>query len=264
VKAFAAELKSRGFKILLTVHYSDTWADPGHQATPVLWQALGFSVLKDSVGAYTKRIVQEINPEYIQLGNEINGGFLYPNGSSANPAQMLQLLQTAAAAVRSFAPATKIIIHYAGVSGAETFFNLITALDYDIIGISYYPVWHNITLENLAPVLKNFSTQFQKKIMVAETAYPFTLNWNDMTNNIVGLPAQLLSNYPASTEGQKNFLMAIRDLKNTVPSFTGFSYWGASLVAFKGTAATNGSPWENQSLWDFNLMAVPALGVFSN
>ena len=34
VKSFSDTLKSMGFNIYLTLHYSDTWADPGHQIIP--------------------------------------------------------------------------------------------------------------------------------------------------------------------------------------------------------------------------------------
>ena len=84
VKALAQECKNLGLKVHLTVHYSDTWADPGNQVTPVEWQSLTSDQLCDSVEAYTRKIMLEINPEYFQIGNEINNGFLWPQGSFSN------------------------------------------------------------------------------------------------------------------------------------------------------------------------------------
>ena len=55
VKSFSETLKNEGFKIWLTIHYSDTWADPAHQETPTQWQGIGFEQLKDSVYFYTKK-----------------------------------------------------------------------------------------------------------------------------------------------------------------------------------------------------------------
>jgi arabinogalactan endo-1,4-beta-galactosidase len=81
VKNLIAEIKSIGLKTIITVHYSDSWADPSKQTKPFQWQGLNFMQLKDSVYLYTKKIMNEINPEYIQLGNEINNGFLWPEGS---------------------------------------------------------------------------------------------------------------------------------------------------------------------------------------
>jgi len=55
VKEFSESLKSKGFKTWLTLHYSDTWADPEHQQVPVQWQGKSFQELKDSVSNYTKK-----------------------------------------------------------------------------------------------------------------------------------------------------------------------------------------------------------------
>ena len=81
VKQFSTTLKSQGFKVWITLHYSDTWADPGQQVTPAQWQSLSFTELKDQVYDYTKTVIDEIAPEYIQIGNEINSGFLHPQGN---------------------------------------------------------------------------------------------------------------------------------------------------------------------------------------
>jgi arabinogalactan endo-1,4-beta-galactosidase len=80
-------------KALVTVHYSDSWADPSKQAKPIYWQSVSFGQLKDSVYNYTKKIITEISPDYIQIGNEINNGFLWPDVSISNLTQMKNLLQ---------------------------------------------------------------------------------------------------------------------------------------------------------------------------
>jgi len=56
------EIKSLGLKTLLSVHYSDTWADPGKQTKPERWKNTNFEQLKDSVYRYTKKIMTDINP----------------------------------------------------------------------------------------------------------------------------------------------------------------------------------------------------------
>jgi arabinogalactan endo-1,4-beta-galactosidase len=99
-------------------------------------------------------------------------------------------------------------------------------------------------------------------VLIAETAYPFTLQWNDYTNNIIGLQGQLLTPYTATSTGQKDFITAIKNIQSTAPNYLGFCYWGAALVAYKGPTATDGSPWENQALWDFNLQALPVMEAF--
>ena len=264
VAGFAARLKGQGFKIWLTVHYSNTWADPGNQQTPAAWQDLELEALKDSVYEYTRQVVNRIQPEIIQIGNEVNNGFLHPMGNIHDyPNQFIALVQEGIHATRQHQPDTKIMIHYAGMQGSNRFFAEVSGLDYDLIGISYYPVWHGKNPDSLKQTLSQLSKTYQKDILIAETAYPFTLGWNDWTNNIVGLEEQLiLPEYPASPEGQKAFLQKIRNLVEETPHGAGFCYWGAERIAFKGPEATDGSGWENQALFNFSNQALPALKVF--
>lgn len=262
VERLSRECKAMGFKILLTVHFSDTWADPGQQATPQQWQQLSFGQLADSVYAYTKFVMEQIAPEYIQIGNEINDGLLWPQGRRANLAQMKQLLNKAIQAVRTTNRNTKIMLHYAGFEDAVAFYTALTDLDYDLIGLSYYPLWHGKSIEALRQTLTTLYTRFGKKISIVETAYPFTLGWNDWTNNILGLDNQLITGIPASPEGQKIFLNQVASLAKAVPGCIGFCYWGGEWVSFRGSTATDGSPWENQALWDFSNTALPVWEVF--
>jgi arabinogalactan endo-1,4-beta-galactosidase len=264
VKKFSDELKNYGFRIWLNLHYSDTWADPGHQTTPKQWQGISFNDLKDSVYNYTKKIVSEIKPDYIQIGNEINSGFLHPYGEiTSNPHQFLQLVERGITAVRENSKKTIIILHYAGIAGSDWFFNLVKDLDYDVIALSYYPLWHGKSLDSLKNQMEYLSSTFKKKILIAETAYPFTLRWNDWTHNIVGLEEQLiLPEFPATPEGQQKFVKRIKTITKEIKNSLGFCYWGAELIAWKGPYATDGSPWENQALFDFNNKALPALSEF--
>lgn len=264
VQAFSETLQQQGFKIWLTLHYSDTWADPGTQETPAAWQGLDVAALEDQVYQYTANVVATIQPDYIQIGNEINSGMLHPYGAIDTQAeQFVSLLQSGATAVRATNPNCKIILHYAGIEGADWFFNEVQGVPYDIIGLSYYPIWHGKSLTALQTSLQNLSETYDKEVVIAETAYPFTLDWNDWTNNIVGEASQLiLPEYPATPEGQYQFIHEIQTLTQTVPNGIGFCYWGAELIAWKGNEATDASSWENQALFDFNHKALPVLDVF--
>jgi len=209
--------------------------------------------------------MNEIEPDYIQIGNEINTGVLFPYGNIENNSdQFIEIINQGISAVRSNSSQTKIILHCAGFETSQWFFNIIGPLDYDIIGISYYPIWHGKSLNDLQLKLTELSSNFGKEILIAETAYPFTLGWNDWTNNIVGLEEQLiLPDYPATPSGQQNF---IRDLKNMVLEIDngiGFCYWGAELIAWDGENSENGSVWENQALFDFNNTELPVLQEFN-
>ncbi len=263
VKTLAQRVKQNGMKVWLTVHYSDTWADPAQQTKPAAWQNLSFTDLKTAVTTYTTQIMTEINPDIIQIGNETNDGMLWPEGKlTTNETQYIQLVQTAVTAIRNRSTTTKIMLHYAGTSGADWFFNKVTAIDYDYIGLSYYPVWHGKELNVVKNTINTLSTTHNKKVIIAETAYPFTLNWNDWTNNIIGTNDQIINNYPATPQGQKNYMTALKTMLQQTTHGIGFCYWGSEWVAFRGTQATNGSSWENQALWDFNFNTLPVMEVF--
>lgn len=266
VKEFSQVLKSRGFKIWLALHYSDSWADPGQQETPVQWQGLDLAALKDRVYDYTALVVHEMQPDYIQIGNEINSGILHPYGNiSTHYQNFISLLQKGISAVRANSDHSKVILHFAGIESSDWFFNQVASLDYDIIGISYYPIWHGKSLTDLGNTMEQLSVSHDKPIVIAETAYPFTLGWSDWTNNIVGLEEHLiLPEYPATTEGQRAFIHDIRIMTRELEKGIGFCYWGAELVAWKGNQATDASPWENQSLFDFQNKALPVLQEFKN
>lgn len=266
VKTFSAQLKAQGFKVWITVHYSDTWADPAHQMIPAAWQGLSFAQMKDSVYNYTKKIVSQIDPNIIQIGNEIDSGFLLPTGDiNTQRDQFLMLLEEGIQSVRDHAPETKIMLHKADPNTADWFYDVVRNLDYDLIGVSYYPRWHGKDLNLLRSRLQNLENTFQKDILIAETSYPFTLDWNDFTNNNIGSNDQIIfPQYPASFEGQKDFLAEIKSLVRSLDKGVGLGYWGAEWVAFEGPTATNGSSWENQALFDFNLKATPALEVFKD
>ncbi len=267
VKEFSKELKRLSFKVWLTVHYSDSWADPGKQVAPNAWKNLSFNVLKDSVYNYTNKIMSEIEPDVIQIGNEIDSGMLFPFGDiSSNRGQFIDILKQGIKAVRNHNSESKIMIHKAESKNANWFFDIVKPLDYDLIGVSYYPKWHGKNLANLKKQLQILENSYNKNIVLAETSYPFTLDWNDNNNNDIGENSQIIySDFPATLEGQKAYLQEIKTIVKSLKNGVGLGYWGAEWVAFEGkNATTNGSPWENQALFDFNLKATPALEVFKD
>ena len=265
VKEFSDELKSLGFKIWITPHFSDTWAHPGQQQIPTNWESLNFEELKNQLYTYTSQIINEIDPDYIQIGNEINTGILFPHGKIAdNQDQFVELVNVGVNAVRNNSTNAKIILHCAGFESSNWFFNIVKEVDYDIMGISYYPWWHGKSLDDLQNQLSNLSINFNKEVLIAETSYPFTLGWNDWTNNNVGLEEHLiLPDYPASPQGQKDFIRDVKNLILEVNNGIGFCYWGADRIAWDGETSTNGSTWENQAVFDFDNKELPVLKEFN-
>jgi len=264
VKALSERARSKGLNIWITAHYSDTWADPANQQPPVAWQNLGFEALKTEVVQYTSRVVEELKPDILQIGNEINPGLLLPYGDRLNqPEQFVQILNEASAAARAANPETRIMLHYAGLDGASTFFQSVASVDYDLIGISYYPLWHGKNLNGLASTMDSLGRTFGKEVFLSETAYPFTLGFDDFTDNIVGWESQLiLPEYPATPDGQRNFVLRLKEIVESAHGGKGICYWAPEWVAYRGPTATNGSPWENNALFDFDLRALPAWDVF--
>lgn len=265
VEALADRVRAVGMKVYISLHYSDTWADPGQQVTPAAWGGLSLADLKDSVFLYTRKIMLRLEPDYIQIGNEINGGMLWETGRITNLANFFALVKEGCRAVREVKPAAKIMIHFAGTDNADWFFSQVKAqsVDYDLIGLSYYPVWHGLSLETLKTRVNTLITDSGKPVVIAETAYPFTLGWNDNTNNIVGLSSQLVTGYPATPTGQKDFLLAIKSMLKQNEKGAGFCYWGGEWVAFRGPTATDGSAAENQAMFSFTNKELPVTTAFT-
>ncbi len=275
----AARAHAAGLGILLDFHYSDTWADPGHQTKPAAWAGLSAAALSDSIRAYTRDVmaafaVRDLTPEYVQIGNEITPGMLWDTGrvggSFDTPAQwanLAALLQAAIAGIDDAVPGPKrpeIMLHIdrgGDNGGARWFFdNLVDqGVQFDLIGLSYYPWWHG-SLADLDFNLDDLAVRYEKDLVVVETAYPWTLGWFDDTHNIVGLPEHLQPGYPATPEGQRAFLAAVLEIVRTVPGDRGRGvfWWAPEWIASAGF----GSAWENLTLFDETGNALPALGEF--
>ncbi len=265
VSDFTKILKAKGFKIFITIHYSDTWADPGNQTKPSAWENLSLSVLGDSVYNYTKQVVEILNPDIIEIGNEISNGFLWPEGKISNESNFIMLLKKGIAGARAATiDKRKILIHSAKLDVSNWFYSILQTnnVDYDIIGVSYYPFWTKIKPQQAVDELMALSNTFGKDAMFAEISYPFTLNWNDFTNNVIGLEEQLLTGYPATPAGQKLILTELRQAIDKTNKGIGFCYWAPEWVAFKGNQSTSGSSWENLALFDFDNKALPAWDAF--
>ncbi|PAC26725.1 glycosyl hydrolase 53 family protein [Flectobacillus sp. BAB-3569] len=260
MQRFSDEIKRHGLKVYLTLHYSDTWADPSNQQKPQLWQNLTESALNDSVYHFTKNIVDLFEPDYIQTGNEINNGFLWPEGHNVNSKEFKSLITTCVKAVRDSGKKTKIIMHYSGLAGANLFFQKLADLDYDMVGISYYPKWHGNDFEYVYNQMNKLSYDTHKKIIMAETAYPFTLDEKDQAKNIIASPNDLASQFPATPEGQQDYINHIKRLTNKLTHGAGFCYWGGAWVS----TPKHESVWDNQALWDHNLHLLPAALAFKD
>ena len=233
----AQRVKAAGFQFLLDFHYSDTWADPGHQRKPDAWTNLTFVQLVQQVHDYNSNTIAAFQaagamPDAVQIGNEISSGMIWPDGrvgsSYDTPTQWGQLGQLLNAAVQGIKDASgnvvpKIIVHIdrgGDWSGTKWFFDNLAQQHvlFDIIGESYYPFWQG-PLDSLANCLTNAAQRYGKPVLVAETGFPWTNSvWG---TNIVGLPP--------SPAGQVAFLAALAAVEKRLPPDlnAGVLWWGA-------------------------------------
>ncbi len=274
VLAMARRARRDGLGVLLDLHYSDSWADPGTQTLPAAWANLSFEALEDSVHRYTREVVaslcaQHTPPEMVQLGNEIRGGMLWDHGrvggafdTRAQWRQFARLLKAGARGVRdgagAHALAPRIMLHVEGGGDAEAcrvFFDRIVAeqVPFDLIGVSYYPWWHG-GLDRLKETLALLGPRYGRDVVVVETAYPWRLAPLDATHNLVGLPHQLLRGYEASPAGQAEFLRDLAEIVAAAPRGRGVFYWAPDWI----TAPGLGSAGENLALFDSTGLLLPA------
>lgn len=278
VVEYAKQVKAHDMDILLDFHYSDTWADPGHQYLPAAWQGLTIDQLNDSIYVYTRRVMNRFKaegvlPAMVQVGNETNGGFLWNQGRvggefNNNWSNYIRLVKSAIYGIREIGDEeeVKVMLHFAGVNGATWYFDNLTQylVDYDVIGLSFYSIWHGTNYATWESKFFEIANRYSKEIMVVETGYPWTFDWNDWTNNNYGQEDQLFPDIPATPEGQKEFM---KRLNSSIVALgkkgIGYCYWAPDWVAYKGNVAENGSTWENVAVFDFENKALPVMEVFS-
>jgi arabinogalactan endo-1,4-beta-galactosidase len=264
VKLGISRAKENGMQVCLDFHYSDTWADPGKQIIPAAWESLTLEVLHDSIYNYTYNVLKKLDnaglmPEYVQPGNEINPGFVLPQGNrwGGNTANFIYLINAGISAIRDAGSESnidpKIIIHIAQPENAITWFEGIGdagLTDYDIIGISYYYMWSEVNLENISNYVAALKKDYGKAIMVMETAYPWTPENHDNYNNIINI-GKLIPGYPASIDGQYGYLKKLTQ-EIIDGGGMGIFYWEPAWISsnMKDLWGT-GSAWDCNTLFDF-------------
>ena len=180
--AMALRAQKAKMRIMIDFHYSDTWADPAKQAKPAAWANLSFDALQNQVYEHTFNVLTAlkkagVTPEWVQVGNEIPGGMLWPDGSTNNWAQLAQLLNKGYEATKAVNAKIKVIVHVDEGNNNEKFrwfFDKATEhqVKYDVIGLSYYPFWikkdYSETIADLQNNLNDMASRYQKEVMVVE------------------------------------------------------------------------------------------------
>jgi arabinogalactan endo-1,4-beta-galactosidase len=278
VKISISKAKSLGMSVMLDFHYSDFWTDPGRQWRPDAWEdVVDDNILGDSVYNYTKKVLTELAdlnllPEFVQIGNETNGNILLlrnnapldsesPGLYPVNWKRQVDLLQRGIDAVNDlnqiFDADLKTIIHIANPQDASFWFQdaLSNGLtNFDIIGLSYYPQWHDMGVREVGEYIARLKSQHNKDVMIVEIGYPWTtINGNDNANNVLGLGSRLFTYSNTFTiQTQKEFLIELTWLVKENGGL-GVVYWEPAWVS--STCKTywgTGSHWDNATLFDFD------------
>lgn len=279
VVSLCKQIKEHGFKLMLDFHYSDTWADPGKQFTPHAWAKAiegksrdeQIKILADSVYSHTRTALETLKkenamPDFIQVGNEITFGTLWPTGKvdpvkDDNWDTLLTFLRAGVKACREVCTKAQIIIHTEHAQdwlATEGYYDKLKKgkLDYDVIGLSYYPMWHG-TIKHLGVVLDSIKTEFNKPVMIVEAAFYYS-HKNDKWEPDPNRYAEL---YPISAEGQRKFTEELVTMLNSHDNVTGLFWW---FPEENESGATVVKSWLNRGLFDNETgKALPALDELS-
>jgi arabinogalactan endo-1,4-beta-galactosidase len=245
--------KAANMSVYLNFHYSDNWADPGKQVTPAAWKSLNREALIKKIYDYTKSVMDEfqknsIPMNLVSIGNEIRPGLLFPVGQLSNEdgaKNVAALLKSASKAIKesSFTPQPKIMLHIDNGWNWGTQQNWydtvlaagLSASDYDVQGVSYYPFYSDkALLSSLASSLNNMAKKYGKEVMVVETDWP-----TECPRPAHAFPADAKS-IPLSVEGQTKWIKEIAKRVADVPGGkgTGLFYWEPAWISSPGLGSS--------------------------
>ncbi|MDE5938110.1 MAG: glycosyl hydrolase 53 family protein [Lachnospiraceae bacterium] len=288
-----------GMKVCIDFHYSDFWADPKRQHAPKAWEGMSVEEKSEALYEFTKDSLTQIldagvDVGMVQIGNEINNAMSGESSLSA----VSTLLISGSRAVREIEEAygkeIQIVVHYTNIGDNEQIDGLVsnlehTGVDYDIIGLSYYPFWDG-TNENMQSVARHIQEEYGKKVMIAETSYAYTTEDGDGTENSFDGIEGAVEGYAATVQGQASMIRDICEAANEA-GVLGIFYWEGVWIPV-GKADENNSPvweefgsgwassyaadydpedaglyyggcsWDNQAMFDFEGHPLPSLNVF--
>lgn len=291
-----------GMSWLLDFHYSDFWADPGKQNVPKAWRGLNEDELAAAVYAYTSDTLlalkeRNISPAFVQVGNEITNGMLWPLGHRDygkgeredyfNPV-LTRFLNAGIRAVREVLPSSKVMLHLDNGGNNALYqswfdgFLRTGGADFDIIGLSYYPFWHG-TISMLEYNMNDIAEKYRKPLIIDEVSMGFTMEdyaeYEKLGPNErkgYATKENLIKNldFSMTKEGQRDFMRKINEVLSNVPDGLGqgYYYWEPAWIPVPGVGWATpaaleythekgpcGNEWANQALFDYDGNALPAL-----
>ena len=298
----AAEIGRRaaqyGMKLLVDFHYSDFWADPEKQRTPKAWQNYSADEKGSAIYYYTLESLQTIRDAgadigMVQVGNETNGVMCGEDDMYT----ICKMMKAGCNAVSDFDSGILKVLHFADPSsGKYPWYAQVLSeceVNYDVFATSYYPYWHGTTA-NLTSVLKNIADTYDKYVMVAETAYPYTDEDGDKFANVISSTSSGSTfRYEISADGQAEcFTDVFQAVADVGEKGIGAFYWepawigdyNASWTEQKDRWQKHGSGWattyaseygeivseaggssyDNQALFNFWGYPLDSLNVYRN
>ena len=289
-----------GMKVCIDFHYSDFWADPKRQHAPKDWESMtteekGEALYAFTVAGLTELLDSGVDVGMVQIGNEINFGM----SDETEPEKVAMLLRSGSKAVREISDKyekdIQIVVHYTDLQNYENLDYLVSnlntyAVDYDILGLSYYPFWHG-GLEDMHYAVKTLKEKYDKKIMIVETSYCYTFKEGDGFANSIKGTDDIAEGYPATVQGQANMIRDIIDGANEAGAM-GVFYWEGTWIPVGEASNDNssiweefgsgwassyaseydpedaglyygGCSWENQALFDFNGYPLASLNIYN-
>lgn len=288
-----------GMKVCIDFHYSDFWADPKRQHAPKAWEGMEIDEKCDALYDYTKDSLtqlfdQGVDVEMVQVGNEINNGmageYYLPN--------VTQLLKSGTKAVREIADTynkdIQVVIHYTNIESNGEIDSLASNLqnndvDYDIMGLSYYPFWDG-SFDNMQRISRYIQKTYNKKVMIVETSYCYTSEDGDGSGNSLVGTDDIVKGYPATVQSQATMVRDVCAAANEA-GLEGVFYWEGTWIPVGPATADNspiwekygsgwassyasdydpddaglyygGCSWDNQAMFDFTGHPLPSLNVF--
>ena len=293
----AKRAKAQGMEVLLCMHYSDFWADPGKQRVPKAWRGMDAEQLTEEVYSFTRDTLLAMRragafPDLIQVGNELTNGMLWPQGKlleCGNYDNLAKFVSAGIRAVRSLDQEIPIMIHLDNGGNAPMYRDwfdhyLERGEDFQIIGLSYYPFWHG-SLEELKNNMNDLAVRYGKELVIAEVSMGFTMADYGVYEKLAqeerkgyATKPELVEKleFPMTKKGQADFMKALFAVIDQVPEnkCSGFFYWEPAWIPVPGSGWANeaalqyieekgpgSNEWENQALFDYEGQSLPALEV---
>jgi arabinogalactan endo-1,4-beta-galactosidase len=190
------------------------------------------------VGEYTHETLRAfvsagVRPQWVQLGNEITNGFLWPHGriSSADTKQwqaFVSLHNAASAAMRRVLPNALSVVHLDCGGDAERVRWWLSQakthglLGVDVVGLSYYSQWHG-PLSQLRKTLFVIAGENRLPVVIAETAYP----WTNRTfgNDVIDVSKAPLAGFALTRAGQAAYVRKLSWILRSLPGARGIGLW---------------------------------------